>query len=81
LSTDWAPDAQVTLMINRLVSFRRAVPRSALLGLLLLLCTCLADREPPSAHRRWFSLVLRVSFSAGQVLGPAVGTLLALLAA
>ncbi len=40
--------------------------------------TVIADVTPAPAHRRWFSLA-RVSSSAGQVLGPAAGALLALL--
>lgn len=39
--------------------------------------TVIADVTPPSAHPRWFSLA-RVSSSAGQILGPACGALLAL---
>jgi len=39
--------------------------------------TAIADVTPPSAHPRWFSLA-RVSSSAGQILGPACGALLAL---
>jgi len=37
----------------------------------------IADVTPPSTHPRWFSLA-RVSSSAGQILGPACGALLAL---
>lgn len=39
--------------------------------------TAIADVTSPSAHLRWFSLA-RVSSSAGQILGPACGALLAL---
>lgn len=39
--------------------------------------TTIADVTQPSAHPRWFSLA-RVSSSAGQILGPACGALLAL---
>ncbi|MFD2052405.1 MFS transporter [Mesorhizobium calcicola] len=39
--------------------------------------TAIADVTPPAAHRRWFSLA-RVASSAGQILGPAVGAVLAL---
>lgn len=40
--------------------------------------TVIADATPPAEHRRWFGLA-RVGSSAGQVLGPAAGALLALL--
>ncbi|WP_250888716.1 MFS transporter [Mesorhizobium sp. dw_380] len=40
--------------------------------------TAIADVTSPSAHPRWFGLA-RVSSSAGQILGPACGALLALL--
>lgn len=40
--------------------------------------TVIADVTAPSTHPRWFSLA-RVSSSAGQILGPACGALLALL--
>jgi|GEM_PF-945842 len=40
--------------------------------------TAIADVTAPSAHPRWFSLA-RVSSSAGQILGPACGALLALM--
>ena len=40
--------------------------------------TAIADVTPPSTHPGWFSLA-RVSSSAGQILGPACGALLALL--
>ncbi|WP_292188977.1 MFS transporter [Mesorhizobium sp.] len=40
--------------------------------------TTIADVTSPSAHPRWFSLA-RVSSSAGQILGPACGAVLALL--
>lgn len=40
--------------------------------------TTIADVTSPSAHPRWFSLA-RVSSSAGHILGPACGVLLALL--
>lgn len=40
--------------------------------------TAIADVTSPSTHTRWFSLA-RVSSSAGQILGPACGALLALL--
>ena len=39
--------------------------------------TVIADVTAPSAHPRWFSLA-HVSSSAGQILGPACGALLAL---
>jgi len=39
--------------------------------------TAIADVTAPSAHPRWFGLA-RVSSSAGQILGPACGALLAL---
>lgn len=39
--------------------------------------TAIADVTSPSAHPRWFGLA-RVSSSAGQILGPACGALLAL---
>ncbi|TIT79545.1 MAG: MFS transporter [Mesorhizobium sp.] len=40
--------------------------------------TAIADVTEPSAHPRWFGMA-RVSSSAGQILGPACGALLALL--
>ncbi|WP_192250305.1 MFS transporter [Mesorhizobium silamurunense] len=40
--------------------------------------TAIADVTEPSAHPRWFSMA-RVSSSAGQILGPPCGALLALL--
>ncbi|MBZ9966263.1 MDR family MFS transporter [Mesorhizobium sp. BR1-1-2] len=40
--------------------------------------TAIADVTAPSAHPRWFSMA-RVSSSAGQILGPACGALLALI--
>ncbi|WP_244571059.1 MDR family MFS transporter [Mesorhizobium carmichaelinearum] len=40
--------------------------------------TVIADVTSPSTHPRWFSLA-RVSSSAGQILGPACGALLALM--
>ncbi|MBN9222594.1 MAG: MFS transporter [Mesorhizobium sp.] len=40
--------------------------------------TAIADVTEPSAHPRWFSMA-RVSSSAGQILGPACGALLALI--
>ncbi|MEI9409314.1 MFS transporter [Mesorhizobium salmacidum] len=40
--------------------------------------TAIADVTEPSAHPRWFSMA-RVSSSAGQILGPACGALLALM--
>ncbi|QPC94871.1 MFS transporter [Mesorhizobium sp. INR15] len=40
--------------------------------------TVIADVTPPSTHSRWFSLA-HVSSSAGQILGPASGAVLALM--
>jgi DHA1 family tetracycline resistance protein-like MFS transporter len=66
--------------------FAHGIVAAAVLLLLTGMCesvlhptiaTVIADVTPPDAHRRWFGLA-RVSSSAGAVLGPAVGALLAL---
>ncbi|MEI9420527.1 MFS transporter [Mesorhizobium sp. Cs1299R1N1] len=67
--------------------FAHGVVATALVLLLTGICesvlhptilTAIADVTEPSAHPRWFSMA-RVSSSAGQILGPACGALLALM--